>query len=367
LIIKHLGHNRPVRELGQIALTDRLPFRSFIHGGLVPAILISTGIHAVIVLLFWYGCRGDTREDRSRVQIIDTRVKGSGFQVDVCLRLIDLPSSESPKQRKGAPPKVARAPDTRWQSEDVKAVSNNSLAKRNSSVAGVESSKLQPPHVEATFGSPNGSTSKSALASLTGLGHLPSGTDESFGIESGTVRFFQIAARAKSFVYVIDRSVSMGPNGKLNRAKEELRRNLEQLPADARFQFIMFNRSVEVLTADQNSGLLIATLENKQRAARFLQSILPEGGTRPVPALKRALAMKPEVIYFLSDAEDMNGRDVREVTLLNHGHSVIHVLAIEDANSALQQSSLQILAQNNRGECRVVSGTFEQARSLSGN
>ncbi|HEV2949109.1 MAG TPA: hypothetical protein VGX70_17170 [Gemmataceae bacterium] len=183
----------------------------------------------------------------------------------------------------------------------------------------------------------------------------------------GSATFFEIETRAKNIVYVIDRSVSMGPNGKLARAKHELLHSLEQLPADARFQIILFNRSVEILNGDQGMSLLPATLENRRRADQFLSSALSEGGTLPLPALKRALALKPDVIFFLSDAEDLSDRDVREITRLNAGRAKIQVVVLEGGHYDNQNSVLSMLAHINRGKARSIADSPESTSSLNGN
>ncbi len=133
---------------------------------------------------------------------------------------------------------------------------------------------------------------------------------------------------------------------------------------DVRFQIILFNRSVEVLAGSQGAGLLPATMENKRRVADFLRTVLPEGGTQPVPALKRAMALRPDAIYFVTDAEEMSARDLREVTLLNQGHSVIQVVAFDNEHPSL---TLKALAQNNRGQIRVDSAAPQSALSPNGN
>jgi hypothetical protein len=183
----------------------------------------------------------------------------------------------------------------------------------------------------------------------------------------GSATFFEIETRAENIVYIIDRSVSMGPNEKLARAKRELLRSLEQLPADARFQIILFNRSVEILNGDQGMGLLPATLENRRRAAQFLSSVLSEGGTLPLPALKRALALKPDIIFFLSDAEDMSDRDVREITHLNEGRTKIQVVVLEGEHHDNQNSVSSMLAHSNRGKVRSIADSPESTSSLNGN
>jgi len=304
--------------------------------------------------------------------------------VDVCLKLLDIPQSHTPKLQVTSLHRGLNASGTTHSPLDEPR-SRDSGAKGGSKVAGAQSSKPrcsqqgsqlsagaskmqpQPLQVKAMPVPIDELSLNPMSAGPITPGKSNAGKGEGPGVGNSTVTFFQIGLRAKTVVYVIDRSVSMGPNGKLARAKQELQRSVEQLSVDARFQIVLFNRSIEVLTVEQTAGLFSATPENKLRATEFLKSVLPEGGTRPVPALKWALAMKPDVIYFLSDSEDLNKRDVREVTNLNRGRSAIHALQIEDGQTANPPSSLQMLAQSNRGEFRVVFGTSGLARSPNGN
>jgi Ca-activated chloride channel family protein len=183
----------------------------------------------------------------------------------------------------------------------------------------------------------------------------------------GAARFFDINAHATSVVYVIDRSVSMGPSGGLVRAKQEVIASLRRMPDQTLFQIILFNRSVEMIPPGSTTGLLPATNENKRKAADFLKSIEPEGGTQPVPALKRALALKPQVIFFLSDGGDWTDRQVQEVTTINRGHTVIHVVDLEGSGRDQAKGPLQILASRNQGEYRAVLMSAQDQWKIQGN
>jgi len=185
-------------------------------------------------------------------------------------------------------------------------------------------------------------------------GGLSDGSGNSTGGGDGATSFFHIAARAKSVVYVIDRSVSMGPSGGLARAKQELLASLQGMPDQTQFQIIIFNRSVEMLSVGLRTSLLPATNENKQKVAEFLTPIQPEGGTLPVPALKRALALKPEVIFFLSDGGDWTDRLVQEVISVNRGRSVIHVVDFGGGVRDQLNGPLRVLASKNQGQYRAV-------------
>jgi hypothetical protein len=171
----------------------------------------------------------------------------------------------------------------------------------------------------------------------------------------GLTAFFHIAARGQSAVYVIDRSASMGLNGCLATAKRELLASLERLPPAARFQVIAYNRTANPLAVDGQAGLLVASAENKRQAALLVDALDAEGGTDHLPALKQALALQPDVVYFLTDADDLSLDQVRTVTLLNHGRVVIHTIALTAGREEPGQRPLALLAQGNGGEYLQVS------------
>jgi hypothetical protein len=173
------------------------------------------------------------------------------------------------------------------------------------------------------------------------------------GAGTGT-EFFHIVTQAQTIVYVIDRSASMGLNGLLATAKRELLASLDRLPPTARFQVIVYNRIAEPLRIDGRTDLVFATAVNKQHVARLLEGIHAEGGTEHWPALKRALLLRPDAIFFLTDAADLKAEQVRTATVLNHGRSVIHAIELRSAEQRREDSSLRVLARENRGEYRSV-------------
>jgi Ca-activated chloride channel family protein len=171
----------------------------------------------------------------------------------------------------------------------------------------------------------------------------------------GITSFFQVEAHGRSVVYVIDRSASMGPSGGLAAAKSELLTSLEQLPPEARFQVIAYNRTAAPLPINGQTGLLRASAENKRQVALLVEGLDAEGGTEHLPALKHALALQPDVIYLLTDADDFHSDQVRIITGLNHGRTVIHAIVLTTERQQQDEQSLARLAQANSGEYRVVS------------
>jgi hypothetical protein len=168
----------------------------------------------------------------------------------------------------------------------------------------------------------------------------------------GGPAFFPAASQAHSVVFVIDRSMSMGLRGALDTARRQLLGSLDSLPEDVRYQVIAYNRTAELLAP--GSDLVYATAEMKRHTATRIESLSAEGGTSHLPALKRALTLSPEVIYFLTDADDLNPEEQRVITKLNRGRCCIHVVELNTSHRDRPWMPLQELARTNRGSYRAV-------------
>ncbi len=128
------------------------------------------------------------------------------------------------------------------------------------------------------------------------------------------LKFFEIRDRAQSVVYAIDCSGSMATRNSLDVAKRELMASLNQLPPDVQFAVIFYNLNARILTEDQgHEGLIAATAANRKQVQSQIAKVTPDGGTNLMSALRTALALKPEVIFFLTDADLMTNGDVDEI------------------------------------------------------
>ena len=170
---------------------------------------------------------------------------------------------------------------------------------------------------------------------------------------AGTV-FFQVATPARSVVYVIDCSGSMGTGRRLTLARNELLASLERLPGSARFQIIPYNRRAAPLRIDGRAELVPASQTNKETAIRLLEAVVPEGGTDHRPALEAALRLSPEAIYFLTDADDLPADLVRMLTQQNHGRTAIHTIELTAIHRNRLDMPLHLLARDNRGTYQWV-------------
>lgn len=115
-----------------------------------------------------------------------------------------------------------------------------------------------------------------------------------------------------TIVYVLDRSASMGPDGLLIRAANAVRASLAGLGPDARFQIVAYNGGATPLAPQP----LAATAEAKDRADRWLASLTAEGGSNHRTGFREAMAAKPDQLFLLTDADDLEESDVRAIAAL---------------------------------------------------
>jgi Ca-activated chloride channel family protein len=165
---------------------------------------------------------------------------------------------------------------------------------------------------------------------------------------------FAVPTGVRSVVYVIDRSGSMGEMGRLPLARRELAASLQGLPDSVGFQVIVYNRRAVTLPMAGRAGLVPATAGNVARALQFLESLVPEGGTAHREALKQALKLQPEVLFFLTDADDLKPEDVMVLTGMNRGKTAIHVVELGPGHRNPEALPMHRLARSNGGTYRAV-------------
>lgn len=169
---------------------------------------------------------------------------------------------------------------------------------------------------------------------------------------------FGTVGEGSKFVYVFDRSGSTGGPGRnaLSAAKAELLRSLEDLDTVHQFQIIFYNEVPALFNPAGSPGkLAFGTPENKQRARRFIASITSDGGTRHDAALKLAIKLQPDVIFFFTDADEprLTARQLEEIHRWANG---ITINAIEFGTGPKSggTSFLEKLARQNNGQYAYV-------------
>ena len=160
------------------------------------------------------------------------------------------------------------------------------------------------------------------------------------------VRVFGVEGEGRKFVYVFDRSVSMS-GSPLAAAKHQLLSSLESLGSTHQFQIIFFNDRRWVFSTGK---VPFATDRNKQLARKFVGGITADGGTDRPEALRLALRRRPDVVFFLTDADDpMSDADLSSIRRRNRGRTAIHAIEFGVGPSIGRNNFLVRLARENGG------------------
>lgn len=154
--------------------------------------------------------------------------------------------------------------------------------------------------------------------------------------------FFNVRARGKFFVFVIDCSGSMG-DGRLIRAKMELRRTIAKLQFPQRYLVIFYNDE----TLSMPGGVpRSADLAAKIDLERWMGRIDADGGTDPRGAMRTALGLKPDAVFLLSDGEFPRGT-VQSIGSRNPNKIPVHCIDLGDGTGSDQ---LKAIAEQSGGK-----------------
>jgi Ca-activated chloride channel family protein len=168
-------------------------------------------------------------------------------------------------------------------------------------------------------------------------------------------QFFGAQVWGTKFVYVIDRSGSMGQRDRLELAKDEMRDSLARLPPEAQFQIIFYNAQPKMMDIPGAAKRLVSASDlYKRGASQFMDTIHPDGGTEHRPALEMAIKLQPDVIFFLTDADDLKAAVVQVATELNNERARIHTIAFGIGPEVDGESQLRNLAEKNGGTHRYI-------------
>ncbi len=165
--------------------------------------------------------------------------------------------------------------------------------------------------------------------------------------------FFGLGAQARGarrIVYVVDRSASMQMT--FHGVIAELQESISKLRRSQKFHVIFFSTGPPLENPPRR--LVSAIKAHKRDAFRFFKTIQPQGGTDPRIAFKRAFAVDPDLIYFLTDG-DFEGVEPAVMAMLrkiNRGGSVriFTVAYVSPAGGAV----LERIAREHNGEYRFV-------------
>lgn len=165
---------------------------------------------------------------------------------------------------------------------------------------------------------------------------------------------FGVAGVGFKFVYVLDRSTSMGGSGQvaLKAVKAELQRSLQRLDTVHQFQIIFYNEKPAIFNPSGVPGrLAFANRQNKERAVRFIESIVADGNTRHDEALKLAIRLRPDVIFFLTDGDEpkLTRHELDTIQRMTNGIT-INTIEFGPGPKPPERGFLETLADENGGK-----------------
>ena len=204
----------------------------------------------------------------------------------------------------------------------------------------------------------------------TSIGGLPTGIPDSIGFTKGggspggkgdgkgstQLQVFGVRGNGSKFIYVFDRSASM-EGRPLAAAKRELIASLESLDKIHQFQIIFYNQEPRLMQLRPGlaPSMEFGNEQGKKNAEIFVGSILADGGTRHMEALELALSLKPDVIFFLTDADDpmLSASELARIRRLNDSAS-INTIEFGSGPARGGYNFLKRLAEENRGKYGYV-------------
>jgi hypothetical protein len=183
--------------------------------------------------------------------------------------------------------------------------------------------------------------------------------------EKAHVTLFGVKAEGSKFVYVLDRSGSMGgPGGKaLAAAKAQIIASLDHIDSVQQFQIIFYNERPRVFNPTGQPGrLAFGSDGNKEQAKTFINSISADGGTDHEAALAAAIRMRPDVIFLLTDGDEpkLSTRQLERIDRLGAG-IIINTIEFGEASHGEAENFLVKLARQSGGEHAYVDTTTLKA------
>lgn len=313
------------------------------HPRRIPAWAMSMLLHVVLVLLLahWAGSpRGGGGEE-----------PGRPVGVAIAHRMPDRTEYETPESSTGPadsdPSEAADAADAA-----AAAAASPPSAMAPLDIDGLLADVTDTPAPEASVG-----RGDAIEPSATGDGALKS---DGGGGSPATTMVFGISGTGRRFAYVFDRSESMNGFGgrPLAAAKREIIRSLRALGPDHAFQIIFYNHRPSYFEATgQSFWMLPADDSMRRRAEAFVRSVQAFGGTEHMAALRMALQLEPDVIFFVTDARipRLNRRHLDEIhSRCTRSGTTIHAVELGVDVATPDDTFLRTLAHENGGEYRYV-------------
>ncbi|MDO4557637.1 MAG: hypothetical protein Q4C47_01565 [Planctomycetia bacterium] len=172
------------------------------------------------------------------------------------------------------------------------------------------------------------------------------------------VSFFGLETTGTSFVFLVDSSASTGGRGNLTLPliRAQVDRSLRRLDEVHRFGIVVYGESPRWYRPASAAGpVTFATEENRERASRFLRTVRSGGNTDHLRALREALRVRPDVLFWMTDGEDpkLSREELDELRELAAG-TRIYTLEFGVGDAPESPGFLKIAAEENGGTHRWI-------------
>ncbi len=153
-------------------------------------------------------------------------------------------------------------------------------------------------------------------------------------------------------VYIVDVSGSMRQplirHSRFQRVQKELEDAILSLHVEQKFLVVMFSDGVHAVGPE---SIVHATDRNKNRVLNAIAKKKPGGHTDPRGAISRALRMKPDTIFFLTDGEFHP--NLAQKLMKGNKELVVHTFTLGDN---VGEEVMKLIAQVNGGTYTFVNG-----------
>lgn len=159
----------------------------------------------------------------------------------------------------------------------------------------------------------------------------------------------------RSFVFLIDRSKSMGSDGLgvLKASRNELVQAIDRLEPHHTFQIVGYHSRTVTLST---RNMLPATDANKALVPGFIENLAAFGSTNHEYGLTVALAFEPDVVVLMTDGgyPELNDDRIRMLGRLSRRRTTIHCLQFGLGPLQIPVNFMTKIAERNDGTYRYV-------------
>ena len=164
---------------------------------------------------------------------------------------------------------------------------------------------------------------------------------------TGGASFFGLEAKGGKFVFVVDRSGSMS-GSPMEAAKSEIIRSIMSLDDNMEVCVLFYDDNFLMM---DDGRLLKASKANKNKILSWVGQVASGGGTDPSAAMAKALSLKPDAIWLLSDGQ-FSSEIATMIGQQNHrGRVMIPTIAFFSREG---EAVLRQIATENRGRYQFI-------------